>query len=296
MNRIASVLFTAALAIAPAHADAPLIGTQLAELDSGLSRPHDAAFSADGRRIYLTDMANSEIAVLDSGSLRELGRFGSGELSFPHDAEFDARGHLLVADTGNGRIAIYQPEGTGARLIGELGGLAAPEGVAVMPDGRVVATNTRTGMLSVFRDGVLERTIGNYGQADAQFSRPHDVDVAADGRVYVVDSGNHRVQVFDADFRHLASVGAELGLNEPKYLALDGDDLWLADEYNHRILLLDRELRLRAVLGSGERGRSANEYHKPEAVMARKPLVWVIDTYNDRIVRLRLEPGQPEQR
>ena len=262
--------------------------SQLAELAQGLSRPHDAAFSPDGKRLYVTDMSNSRIAVVDAASLALEGYFGEGQLSYPHDAEFDGGGRLLVADTGNGRIAIYRVDGASGVLVGELGGLAAPEGVAVLADGRIAATNTRTGTLSLFRDGKLVASAGAYGSGEGEMVRPHDIDAADDGRLYVVDSGNHRVQVFDADLRHRATLGTALGLNEPKYLSLDGDGLWLADEYNHRILWLDRELKLRGVLG-GPRGRAANAFNKPEAVLARAPDLWVIDTYNDRIVRLRVE-------
>ena len=76
---------------------------------------------------------------------------------------------------------------------------------------------------------------------------------------------------------------------QPKYLSFDGDRIWLADEDSHRILLLDKSHRLLGALGTGKRGRAANAYHKPEAVLARAPYVWVIDTYNDRIVLLRVE-------
>jgi DNA-binding beta-propeller fold protein YncE len=273
-----------------AVAQPALKATQLAETTAELSQPHDGAFSPDGKHIFVTDMANSQMRVLEAGSLRLLGTFGRGELSRPHDAEFDAAGRLLVADTGNDRIAIYAVEGVRAKRVGEWKGLVNPEGVGVAPDGRVYVTNTGAGSVSVFRDGTLERTVGSPGSGAGQFARPHDVEVDRDGRVYVVDSGNHRVQVFDAEMRHLASTPADLGLNEPKYLAFDGERIWLADEYNHRILLLDRRLRPVGVLGSGRRGRSAAEFHKPEAVLARAPFVWVIDTYNDRVVRLRIEP------
>ena len=67
-----------------------------------------------------------------------------------------------------------------------------------------------------------------------------------------------------------------------------GQRLWLADEYNHRLLLLDRDLRLLGVLGTGRRGRGADAFYKPEAVVARAPYLWVIDTYNDRVVLLGL--------
>jgi DNA-binding beta-propeller fold protein YncE len=272
-----------------AFAQPSLKATLTAEIGFYLSQPHDGAFSPDGTRIYVTDMAYSLMRVLDAESLRLIDTFGRGELARPHDAAFDGQGRLLVADTGNNRIAIYSVGGESPRLVGELSGLSGPEGVAVAPDGRVYATNTGDGSVSIFRNGRLERTVGEYGSGAGQFSRPHGIEVDRDGTVYVVDSGNHRVQVFDAAMNHRATTGSELKLNEPKYLALDGDRIWLADEDNHRIVLLDRDLKAIGVLG-GQRGRTPTEFNKPEAVVARAPFVWVIDTYNDRIVRLRVAP------
>jgi tripartite motif-containing protein 71 len=285
------LLFAALLCFATAAAAQPTLkAVQLAEFADGLSQPHDGALSPDGKLIYLTDMANSRMVVLEAMTLKLVGAFGKGELSYPHDAEFDKAGRLLVADTGNDRIAIYEVSGAQDKLIGELKGLSGPEGVAVAPDGRVLATNTRTGSLAVFRDGRLERTIGGYGVGEGEFSHPHDVDIAPDGTIHVVDSGNNRVQVFDAALKPRPGFGAALKLNRPTYLALDGERIWLADEYNHRILLLDRKHQLLGMLGSGRQGRSANAFYKPEAVLAREQNVWVIDTYNDRIVLLRVEP------
>ena len=284
------LVLVAAMLMMPAVQAQPTLRTTLVvEQAQGLAQPHDAALSPDGRIIYVTDMANSRVAVLDAMTLKYVGTFGAGVLSYPHDAEFDAQGRLLVADTGNDRIAIFKVRGAQAELVGELKGLEGPEGVAVTGDGRVLVTNTRSGTLSVFRDGRIERSIGGQGTRDGEFSHPHDVEVAPDGTVYVVDSANNRVQVFDAGLTHRASFGSELGLSGPKYLALNQERIWLADEYNHRILLLDRKHQVLGVLGTGKQGRGANAFYKPEAVVARHPFVWVIDTYNNRVVLLRLD-------
>lgn len=291
MRALALLPFAALLSFAaPATAQPALKAVQLAEYGEGLSQPHDAALSPDSKLLYLTDMANSRMVVLDALTLKFVGAFGKGELSYPHDAEFDKAGRLLVADTGNDRVAIYEVRGAQARVVGELKGLSGPEGVGVAPDGRVFVTNTRTATLSIFRDGKLEHSFGRYGKGAGEFANPHDVDVAADGSVYVVDSGNDRVQVFDADLKPQPVFDAAFKLSAPKYLGLDGEHIWLADEYNHRILLFDRAHKLLGMLGTGARGRGANAFYKPEAVLARGPHVWVIDTYNDRIVLLRVAP------
>ncbi len=285
-----SIFLVIALLLAPfAHAQPALQATQIAEQAEGLAQPHDGALSPDGKLLFVTDMANSRIVVLDAMTLKNVGSFGKGSLSYPHDAEFDRDGRLLVADTANDRIAIYRISGAQAELVGELKGLQGPEGVAITGDGSVLVTNTRSGSISVFRDDKLERTIGRQGARDGEFFHPHDIDVAPDGTVYVVDSGNNRVQVFDAGLVHRGSVGPELKLSGPKYLSVNQERIWLADEYNHRILLLDRSHRLLGVLGTGKQGRGANAFYKPEAVVARAPYLWVIDTYNDRVVLLRVQ-------
>ena len=121
------ILFIAALLLAPlAHAQPVVQATLVAEQADSLAQPHDAALSPDGKLLYVTDMANSRIVVLDAMTLKSLGAFGKGALSYPHDAEFDKSGRLLVADTGNDRVAIYTVRGAQAELVGELKGLQAP--------------------------------------------------------------------------------------------------------------------------------------------------------------------------
>lgn len=68
---------------------------------------------------------------------------------------------------------------------------------------------------------------------------PRNVAVGADGRIYVADSGNHQIQVFDQDGRLLTSWG-EFGsgpgqFNEPWGMAVSDNHLYVADTWNHRV-------------------------------------------------------------
>lgn len=77
---------------------------------------------------------------------------------------------------------------------------------------------------------------------------PRNVAIGPDGNLYVADSGNHRIAVFDVDGRFLrdwGSMGSEEGqFNEPWGLAVDENFVYVADTWNHRIqkFTLDGEL------------------------------------------------------
>jgi DNA-binding beta-propeller fold protein YncE len=76
------IIFIATLLLTPlAHAQPALQATLLAEQAQELAQPHDAALSPDGKLIYVTDMANSRIVVLDAMTLTHVGAFGKGVLN-----------------------------------------------------------------------------------------------------------------------------------------------------------------------------------------------------------------------
>ncbi|NLF38484.1 hypothetical protein GX586_03505 [bacterium] len=77
---------------------------------------------------------------------------------------------------------------------------ARPLGIAVDDrNGNVLVCEAVSNMVYQFdTNGVLLCAFGGPGGAPAQFNNPTDLDVDMDGRLYVADSGNHRVQVFDA--------------------------------------------------------------------------------------------------
>ena len=247
-------------------------------------KPHDLVLAPDGRHLYVADNDNDRIAVLDPETLEFLGAFGEDEVSAPHDVAFDASGRLLVADTGNSRIAIYDVSGGEGRLMGELrGAIRRPEGVAVHPNGRVYATGAGSGNIEAFADGKPA------GAADG-FSGPHDVAVAPDGRLWVADTGNDRLVVLSPELESLEMVaGPDYGFDGPRYLDFDdAGRLYVADKYAHQIKVLGHDARLLLTLGSGRGELGPREFDRPEGVAIRGADVWFSDTYNDRIVRYRI--------
>lgn len=296
LNGLRHIWLSSLLAIAAALGTGAALAETfrlIAESPPMFSRPHDILPSADERFLYVADLGNDVVRVLDARTLTPVGELGRGELSAPHDVAFDREGRLLVADSGNNRILRFQLVGpTGMKIETLQGGLVSPEGVAALPDGRVVATSTGSDTLVIFERSGASRAVGGSGAAPGQFRRPHDIAVDGRGMVYVVDSGNHRIQVLNSQlFPIQAHGGVGYDLNEPKYLDIDEQGrLYVADEYNNRIVRIGADRRAEAIIGSGAFfARPPIELNKPEGVAVRGRHVWVADTYNNRILLFAIE-------
>ncbi|MDH5750048.1 MAG: NHL repeat-containing protein [Rhodospirillales bacterium] len=269
---------------------ADLSAVRVAVSDGIFAHPHDLILSRDGRFLYIADNGNDAIKVLDPNTLKTLGAFGQSQLSRPHDVTLDGDGRLLVADSGNNRIAIFEIAGTMGRFIGEFsGGMASPEGVA-WADGLVYVTNVGNGDLVVIKDGKEIRKTGSHGSAVGQFNRPHDVHVDGRGRILIADPGNNRVQILDQTLKVTSVLhGPPYLFQEPKYLTVDSlGRLFVADEYSNLIKVIDRKGAL--VMTIGESDKEDEKLNQPEGVEVRGGSIWISDTYNNRILLYRL-PG-----
>ena len=264
---------------------AEVVIERLIASDTSFSRPHDLVLSADGRFLYVADVGNDVVRVLDPQTLATVGRIGGGDLDSPHDVTFDAQGRLWVADSGNDRTVVYEVTGkTGRRLAAYSAEQDSPEGVATASDGRVYVANASRHTVLVLRDGEIVQRLGARGGGADQFSRPHDIHVDPSGRVLIVDPGNNRIQIRDGDLKLIQTLeGPGYDFNEPKYVTVDaGGWLYVADEYNNQIKIFDADYRLQATIGDGH-------LNKPEGIEVRGDRMWVSDTYNDRILLYRIK-------
>jgi DNA-binding beta-propeller fold protein YncE len=277
---LTSLFFLAALGADAASLEFRLVATSA----ENLAEPHDIVLSPDAEHLFVADNGNNRIVVLDAATLREVGVFGHGELAGPHDVVFDKIGRLLVADTHNHRIAIYEIDGFDGRLVGSLQGrIRAPEGVGIHADGRVFATGAASGNLVVY-DG--ENIVGEVGG----FSSPHDVEFDSSGRTWVADAANNRVVRLNATLEiELVLSGSPYAFSGPRYLDFDSAGrLYVADKYSNQVKIIAPDGELLHVLGTGDAGKGEGVFRNPEGVEIRGQDIWISDTYNNRIVRYRL--------
>jgi DNA-binding beta-propeller fold protein YncE len=138
-------------------------------------------------------------------------------------------------------------------------------------------------------------TWGNYGIGDGQFDYPRGIAVDGSSNVYVVDTYNHRIQVFSSNGIFLGKWG-NLGTGDgqfyyPRGIAVDGSgNVYVADTCNHRIQVFSSN---GIFLGKwGNLGTEDGQFDYPFEVAIDKysEVIYVADTYNNRIQSFEAYP------
>jgi len=258
--------------------------------DATFAHPHDLTLDPGGRFLYVADMNNDLVKVLEPRSLKVVGTIGRGELSRPHDVAFDTAGRLLVADSGNDRVAIYRVDGANGTYLAELrDGLDSPEGVTVDNQGLIYVTNAGLHNVVGYKEGTRLAAAGTHGSKAGEFRRPHDVELGPDGMLYVADPGNDRIQLLNRRLQVVDTLeGDSFDFNEPKYLTLDEKGwLYVADQYNNEIKIFDEARTPVASIRNASDSPNSPALNRPEGVEARNGNIWVADTYNNRVIHYR---------
>ena len=284
MLRAFAILFAFVL-VAPAHAAEAFRIEFLAASTADLSNPHDIKLSPDGRHLYVSDVGNDRVAVLDADTLRLVGHFGSDHQDGTHDLDFDREGRLYVADTHNGRVTIYEMAGTEGRLVGELKErIRGPEGVLAHPNGRVYVGAAWSGNLVVYENGRVVREMRG-------LSAPHDVELAPGGDIWLADAGNDRMLLLSPDLEIKQELkGAPYRFSGPRYQDVMPDGtLIVADKNTHTVKIIAADGTLLQIVGTGRAGKGPGKFTTPEGVEIRGTTLWISDSGNDRIVKYRIE-------
>ena len=258
--------------------------TRLGVSEVELDNPHDLKLTPDGRYLMISDVGYNRVVLVDPDTLDKHGEFGADHQAGTHDVEFDAEGSVYVADTHNNRVTIYTLDGLEARLVGELSErVRGPEGVLAHPNGRIYVAGAWSGNLVVYENGKLVGELGG-------LSSPHDVELAANGDIWLADAGNNRLLRLSPDLDILQELGGSpYNFNGVRYLDLTPQGMIIAaDKNNHQVKFIDANGKIVGVLGDGRRGKGPNRLATPEGVELRDDILWLSDSGNDRILRYRM--------
>jgi sugar lactone lactonase YvrE len=153
-------------------------------------------------------------------------------------------------------------------------------------------------------DGQMLNRIGSRGTGLGQFNYPTNLALDSTGRLFVSDSLNFRVQVFDADLRPVRTIGKKGDLPgyfaQPKGIALDTENhLYVLDAQFENVQLFNPMGQI--LMDFGEEGHGPGQFWLPPSIFINQTpstanpanRIYIADSYNRRIQVFDYLP-QPE--
>lgn len=207
-------------------------------------------------RVYVFHRGEHPVIIFDrEGTV--LSSWGKGVFENPHGIYIDDEGAVYCTDSGDHTVRKFTADGELLRTWGtknepkEEEPFNRPADVAIAPTGEMYVSdgygNSRVHKYSA--DGEFLLSWGEKGDAPGQFNLPHDVWVHKDGRVFVSDRENHRIQIFDQDGMLLDTW---TGFKQPCSVYIDPEERVYIPELQARMSILDIEGNLLARWGEEE--------------------------------------------
>jgi streptogramin lyase len=221
----------------------------------------------------------------------------SDPLNDPEGIAIAPSEHMVIADSGNNRVVIWDNNGKPLKSIGSFGPRADwrnppqfnyPTGVFVHPSKKLYITDTQNNRVVVLDEtGMVLSTWGTQGSAPGQFNQPRTITIDHFGNFWVLDSGNSRVEIFSALGQYNATWGSfgtdPYSLNNPLCLALNNiDQAIITDTGNFRFEVFNNGGS--GVTQEGWFGDGPYQFKEPCGVVVTKEgWVAIVDGQNDGI-------------
>jgi sugar lactone lactonase YvrE len=257
------------------------------ETTEKLLRPYGVF--ADSERIYVTDPGNRLLHVFDmrERNYLEIRKADKEEFKSPIGVASDTNGEIYLSDSVLKRVFIFDKEGKYLREIGsDL--FSRPAGIAIDEE-RLYVVDTHGHKIFAFskKGGSFLFSFGKNGTGNGEFNYPTNIFAGKDKFLYITDSMNFRVQIFDSNGNFISTFGkhgdGSGDFSKPKGIAVDSEgNIYVADAQFDAIQIFDKEGRL--LLAFGDTGRGKGQLILPAGLFIDKQdKIYVADSYNNRI-------------
>ena len=155
--------------------------------------------------LYITDKANGRILVVDSNGrhLKEI-KLENKLVDFS-DIRVDADGNIYSLSTLERKIYIFNNKGVLISSFGKMGNkvneFEFPVSIAISPNGFIYVLDQHKGSILTFKkDGVFQPSFSNYKwKNQGELYEPYYIFADMGNKVYIVDRGNNRIQIFQGE-------------------------------------------------------------------------------------------------
>ncbi len=231
------------------------------------------------------------------------------QLNDPEDIDIDPSGKMVISDSGNNRVVVWDTDGKPLMSIGSFGPRADwrnppqfnhPTGVFVHPASKkIYVADTQNNRIVVLDEsGMVLSTWGKQGSANGQFNLPRAIAQDRFGNLWILDSGNSRVQIFSALGQFISTWGSfgtnQYLLNNPLGMAINKiDQAFIADTGNFRFEVFNTGGA--GVTQQGWFGEGPDQFKEPGGiVITREGWVAVLDGINNGVNFYNNRNGQFE--
>jgi DNA-binding beta-propeller fold protein YncE len=278
----------------------------------------------------------------DGRFIREIGK-NLYAWSFAHAVRIDKDDNIWAIDKGSDMIIRFNPEGRVTMVFGrkqeasdestgplkhpvpplpaEDGRFRQPTDVAFSPEGDIFISDgyINSRIAKADKNGSWIKSWGNRGNNPGEFNTPHNIGADSQGRIYVADRGNRRIQVFDSEGNFLRIITIDVPFDENARPAIGNkpdlktyqqvltfvpgapwticitpppnEVLYTSDAYPGRVYKLTLDGKVLGVLGqSGKQLKQFGWVH--ELACPSENELYVAELLNWRVQKLMLHPEQ----
>ena len=217
------------------------------------------------------------------------GEEGSGDGMFqnPMEVAVTDKDEILVADSWNHRVQVFDRNGTFLRSFGhrgkKTGEFNRPFGIAIDKDRKIFVADHANHRIQIFSwEGRHLGSFGGKGSLDSQLINPAGLSLDSTGNVIVAESGNKLIKIFTPDGRFVMKIGGQGSLSDPLHCVQCGEYFIVSDRGEHCIKVFDREGHFQYKFG--KEGQGDGEFNKPGYLFVNESQhLFVCDRYNHRV-------------
>jgi DNA-binding beta-propeller fold protein YncE len=130
---------------------------------------------------------------------------GARPLNYPNGLLVDGDGNLVVADSSNARVLMFDKDGMASVVAGAgsgSGDVGMPRGLAIDDKGQLLVVDTTNSQVNVYKapaPGEVGQFLGSFGvegSGDGAFEYPNGIATDSRAKVYIADRVNNRIQVW----------------------------------------------------------------------------------------------------